>query len=252
VADDWELLGLEAGADAAALKAAYRARAKALHPDTSPPEEALANHLRFIAVRQAYDRLSRRLAAAAPRPSPAPRVSPAQRQPAAQRPAPAASRPAPAPAAARPAAAPAAGRAVAVPADQAYALYKAGIAHFARIHPSAWNEGESRLKTPIPGDGAEMYRLRRRVLTLIGDFPRAYQYFSQVASDYPDSPWAADSLDKLGRIEAMTARYRQIIESFTAWASDGPEAAERQRASHRRHRENYAGFPGRDRRDWER
>lgn len=49
----YEVLGLEPGADQAAIRRAYRQRIKEVHPDTEGGDEAA-----FRRVRQAYERLS--------------------------------------------------------------------------------------------------------------------------------------------------------------------------------------------------
>lgn len=55
VAEAYETLGLEPGADLAAVRRAYRERAKETHPDLGGDPEA------FIEVREAYERLRERL-----------------------------------------------------------------------------------------------------------------------------------------------------------------------------------------------
>jgi DnaJ-class molecular chaperone len=50
--DYYRILGVEPSAPAAAVKAAYRKQAFALHPDRNPSEEA---HAAFQAVQEAYD-----------------------------------------------------------------------------------------------------------------------------------------------------------------------------------------------------
>ena len=52
--DPWELLGLERGADAAAVKAAFRRAALECHPDVNAAPEAA---VRFAEVKRAADAL---------------------------------------------------------------------------------------------------------------------------------------------------------------------------------------------------
>ena len=79
--------------------------------------------------------------------------------------------------------------------DPAYALYRKGMDFFMAIHPSAWYSiGE-----------AKDEELSARVRELIRLFPRAYYYFSLVASEFPDSPWTPDARDKIAAIERIDA-----------------------------------------------
>ena len=55
--DYYELLGLQRGADDAAIKAAYRRLAKENHPDLRPGDEGAAK--RFQQVKAAFDVLRR-------------------------------------------------------------------------------------------------------------------------------------------------------------------------------------------------
>lgn len=52
--DPWEVLGLERGADAAAVKAAFRRAALSCHPDVNAAPEAA---VRFAEVKRAADAL---------------------------------------------------------------------------------------------------------------------------------------------------------------------------------------------------
>lgn len=58
IRDPYAVLGLERGADAAAVKLAYRRLAKACHPDVAPGDPAA--EARFHEIRRAYDLLQRR------------------------------------------------------------------------------------------------------------------------------------------------------------------------------------------------
>ncbi len=97
--------------------------------------------------------------------------------------------------------------------DPAYALYRKGMDCFMAIHPSAW----------YSIDEAKDEELRARVRELIRLFPRAYYFFSLVASEFPDSPWAPDARDKIAAIERRTPSYERIAESFGAYRRAGRE-----------------------------
>lgn len=58
IRDPYAVLGLERGADAAAIKLAYRRLVKACHPDVAPDDPAA--EARFHEIRRAYDLLQRR------------------------------------------------------------------------------------------------------------------------------------------------------------------------------------------------
>ena len=200
---DFQLLGIEETLDIAVIKKAYRARVKQLHPDTTENEKLINNHFLLVEVCKAYQRLI----------SSAPKNNPAR----AKRGAPSV------PVSAS--VAPRAGmsqsgmnRAVVKHVDPAYAYYKSGIEIFKKIHPNEWkNEERSVIATEIGTDEKEQREARQRVIDLVSLFPKAYYYFSVVANEYPESVWAADSIEKMSLIEARMVRYKSIIESFTSW-----------------------------------
>jgi outer membrane protein assembly factor BamD (BamD/ComL family) len=94
--------------------------------------------------------------------------------------------------------------------------------YFMMIHPSQWNVDTQRmLNTKIAGDGEEDQQIiKRKILDLVGLFPKAYYYFGIVVHEYPESAWAYDSQEKMGKIEERIGMYRRIIESFTSWNVD--------------------------------
>jgi hypothetical protein len=195
--DDFRILGIEDGSDEAAIKRAFRARAKALHPDLASGEDALARHSLFVEICAAYARLMGKENRAAPRPEPV-------------------STPAPVPAALQGCAT--SRMTPALHADPAYAFYKAGMRIYMSIHPSQWNFDTQRmLNTAIKGSESDQVAIKRKVLELVGLFPKAYYYFGLVAHEYPDSDWAFDAKEKMDRIEERIVRYRRIIESFSTW-----------------------------------
>jgi hypothetical protein len=194
VISDFRILGIDESADLAAIKSAFRRRAKELHPDLSPPEESLRRHDLFTQVCRAYRRLL--AGAAEPSRTGSPRAS-----------------------AAASARAPRRGLELAPHADQAYVFYRQGMRLFMSIHPSRWKlEPGVRVNTRIAGHEEEQELVKARVMDLVRLFPRAYYYFSIVAHEYPDSEWSEDASRKMATIEERIGRYRKIIESFDSQA----------------------------------
>jgi len=186
---DCRILGIEETGDEAAIKRAFRKRVKELHPDLAAGEDALRKHELFVQLCEAYKRL---LGEARPdiRPRPASKGAPKS------------------------------GGLVAY-SDPAYAFYKAGMSILMKIHPSQWNIDTQRmLNTRIAGSEVDQELIKRKVLDLVGLFPKAYYYFGIVVHEYPDSDWAFDAEEKMGRIEERIGRYRRIIESFSTWNRD--------------------------------
>jgi DnaJ domain len=199
---DCRILGIEETEDEAAIKRAFRKKVKELHPDLAAGEDALRKHALFVQLCDAYKRLLGRA-----RPDSRPR-------PAAK-------------------GAPKAGGLVAY-SDPAYAFYKAGMRILMKIHPSQWNIDTQRmLNTKIAGSEGDQELIKRKVLDLVGLFPKAYYYFGLVVHEYPESDWAFDAQEKMDRIEERIGRYRRIIESFSSWNVD-------EKASIARYREKYA------------
>ena len=185
---DYRILGLEEGADRARVKAAFRKRAKELHPDLSTEKDALARHDLFIEICKAYRRLLERAGDAADL------VRPAQPR------------------------SPSSGSLPKVHGDPAYVFYRQGMRQFMAIHPSKWNlDGLHALDAPIAGHEEEVEKNRLIVKELVRLFPKAYYYFSIVVHEYPDSPWADDSREKMKTIEERIAMYRRIVASFSDW-----------------------------------
>jgi hypothetical protein len=214
--DDFSILGIGATDDMAAIKAAYRRRVKEVHPDNSGGEVLLRNHLLFISINQAYGRLKARLGQ-----DPAARgggkVAGGQLQPRAK--------------AATAAGAAAGGRQAGLPAshaDPAWAFYRNAMKFFMQVHPSRWNSARSPFEAnKLPMDDAEREEKQRIVSELAGLFPKAYWYFSIVVNEYPESPWCADSREKMARIEELSGKYRKILESFKAWPEVAKDGARR-------------------------
>jgi hypothetical protein len=194
---DFRILGIDETDDVATIKSAFRKRARELHPDLARGEDALAKHELFARLCEAY----RRLLARSPGESGQP---PARSAPGAE--------------------------GLVPHADPAYAFYKAGMRIFMKIHPSQWNLDTQRmLNTKIAGNEEDQEIIRRKVLGLVEQFPRAYYYFGLVVHEYPESGWAFDAREKMGKIEERIRMYKRIIESFSSWNRDKKAAMERYR-----------------------
>lgn len=196
---DFQILGIEETDDRAAIKRAYRRRAKQLHPDTADSNALVNNHFLFVEVCKAYGRLMARA------PARASAGGDAVTKPAAQTVSPTAS------------------TGVIKHADSAYAYYKNGITIFGKIHPSEWKRrGRVGLSEAVGLDEADQREAQRKVMNLVALFPKAYWFFGVVANEYPESPWAADARDKMALIEERMVRYKSIIESFSSWSDFKP------------------------------
>ena len=196
---DYEILGLPEKADLATVRRAYRKRVKEIHPDVTTEADLLKNHLLFIRINKAYERL---LAAHGSSDFPAPAADSAAVSAGGFHPA---------------------DTGVTAYKDPAYAFYKAGMTQFMKIHPSQWSMETRRvLDKPGPPRIEELEKIQEKVRNLVRLFPKAYYYFSLVVHEYPESVWTHDAREKMTRIEEQTLRYRKIIESFTEHAREVP------------------------------
>lgn len=95
-----------------------------------------------------------------------------------------------------------------------YELYRRGIDVFERIHPSEWirvtknglfdpSAIEQRLES---NDAYQAATLR---------ISEAYQIFSELINNYPNSMWVVDSCDKLKMLDKMIVRYKKMMENCT-------------------------------------
>ena len=107
--------------------------------------------------------------------------------------------------------------------DPAYVFYKTAMTHFMKIHPSQWSvESKKILTKPSPLKEQELEKIKDKVRNLVKLFPKAYYYFSIVVHEYPNSVWFQDAKEKMALIEERTIRYKKIIESFTEHAKEIP------------------------------
>jgi hypothetical protein len=203
---DCRILGIDETRDISAIKSAFRRKMKELHPDLAPGDDPLKAHALFVGVCEAYRRLLGRLGSTTAEMPIAPRADD--------------------------------GQGLVAYSDPAYAFYKAGMRHLMRIHPSQWNLDTQRmLNTRIAGSEDDQEVIKGKVLDLVRLFPKAYYYFSIVAHEYPDSAWAFDAQEKMGKIEERIGRYRRIIESFSSWNVDKKDAIRQYQTKYGEHRE---------------
>jgi hypothetical protein len=194
---DFHILGIEETSDPQLIKQAYRKRVKETHPDYSSEKDSIKNHLLFIQINQAYNRLIKhngqiKSNIIPPAQTSAPQDSIQRHQ------------------------------------DPAYVFYKTGMKFFMKIHPSQWNPQKNLSDANVPPmEEEERQERKAKVMELIKLFPKAYYYFSIVAHEYPDSPWNADSLEKMKMIEDRTRIYMKILESFNAWPNVAKEKGKR-------------------------
>jgi hypothetical protein len=190
---DYDVLGITETKDISEIKSAYRKIVKEVHPDVATSGDPFKNHLRFIQITKAYERLTSS--------SPKGRTKPsrtATRRASAE-------------------------SGIVQHKDPAYAYYKTAMNYFRAIHPSFWRvDVSSALAKPSPMREEELAAIQTKTRALLGLLPRAYYYFSIVVHEHPESVWTDDAREKMRRIEDRTAMYKRIVESFTEHAKRVP------------------------------
>ena len=190
---DYDLLGIAETQDTSTIKSAYRKIIKEVHPDVATGGDSFTNHLRFIQVTKAYERLMVSLSKDRKRPVGTVRHQSSKEPGIVQH------------------------------KDPAYAYYKTAMNYFRKIHPSYWRIDVSRALTkPSPIREEELAAIQNRTRALLGLLPRAYYYFSIVVHEYPESVWTEDARDKMHQLEDRTALYERIVISFTEHAKIVP------------------------------
>ncbi len=184
---DFTILGIPETEDITIIKRAFRARVKELHPDVADATVEITNHYKFVAVCNAYERITtNKKANIKNTPS-----GISQR---------------------------AFEGGILQHKDPSYAYYKTACKYYELVHPSHWNVDQS---ITINGKTNDEKTLQKetlsRVKELVSLFPKAYYYFSVVVHEYPESVWVHDSREKMEIIEKRMVRYRKIIESFITW-----------------------------------
>jgi len=95
-----------------------------------------------------------------------------------------------------------------------YELYRSGVSVYERIHPSEWVKvtktglfDPSVLEQKVESSVAFQMATKR-----IGE---AYQIFSELINEFPNSIWAIDSRDKLKSLDKMLIRYKKMVKNCT-------------------------------------
>ena len=194
--NDYQILGIQEGSSLSEVKKAYRTRVKESHPDTAAAEDEFKNHLLFIEINKAYQRIigskeKKRVVKRQPT-GKAETISPQN-----------------------------GGEKVVVHKDPAYVFYKTGMNYFMKIHPSQWSRNKSK-QLPDPEKEEDIDKLKEKVRSLASLFPKSYYYFSIVVNEYPECPWYQDAKEKMIMIEERTVMYRKIIESFSEFKKAVP------------------------------
>lgn len=190
---DYDILRISETQDISVIRKAYRKIAKGIHPDVSNESDLIKNHLLFIQVNRAYQRLIGKLGNQDTLVDDISSSTSSDND------------------------------AVVQHKDPAYVFYKTAMTHFMKIHPSQWSvESKQILEKPNPLREEELEKIKEKVRNLVKLFPKAYYYFSIVVHEYPNSVWFQDSKEKMALIEERTVRYKKIIESFTEHAKKIP------------------------------
>ncbi|MBN2553562.1 MAG: DnaJ domain-containing protein [Spirochaetales bacterium] len=222
---DCELLGIRETRDLSRIRSAYRSIAKAVHPDIGTESEQLRNHVLFIRVTQAYERLLERLSSGDIRLGFGrdTRGGPGHGATGDTRGGPGHGATGDTRGGTTSGAQPPGESAVIPHKDPAYAYYKIATSYFSRIHPSYWRmDVKNALGLTSPARERELARIQDKTRELVSLFPKAYYYFSIVVHDYPQSMWVPDARDKMRQIEERTPLYEKIIASFTEHAKTVP------------------------------
>ena len=190
---DYDILHISETKDISAIRRAYRKIVKEIHPDVSSESDLIKNHLLFIQINRAYQRLIGQLKNQDALVDETSRSSSYDND------------------------------AVVRHKDPAYVFYKTAMTYFMKIHPSQWSvETRKILENLSPLKEEELEKIKDKVRNLVKLFPKAYYYFSIVVHEYPNSVWFQDAKEKMALIEERTIRYKKIIESFTEHAKEIP------------------------------
>ncbi len=191
----YKILGVDELAGLKEIRAAYHSKARLYHPDLPENMNILNNHLRMIQLNLAYNTLKSQfrnsLESTQPRHTAKPPPGePVHYQQSEQK------------------------EDLTLYKDPAYSYYKRGHLYYTKINPSRWVYlQEKELHDVEPSDHL-VDEVIRRIEETIDFFPKAYYYFSIVASEYLTSWWYDDAKEKIRKIEKLTPIYMKILESY--------------------------------------
>ncbi len=210
VTDVWHaLLGVDATATLADVKAAYHRAAKRHHPDLFPTSERNRREQEMMKINEAYLRLVSATVRGVESRHAGPSDQADDRRPPRGEP----------PAQTRPER-PGMGTNVGSLRDPAYVYYKQGFRYYGlgatqlyRKDPAVMRRQLAELRTCNP----HLLDLALRALTC---FERAHGYFRTVVEQYPQSIWARDARYKLRRIQRFNAIYHRICANVSRGIAD--------------------------------
>ncbi len=197
VTDVWHaLLGVDATAPLADVKAAYHRAAKRHHPDLFPAVERDRREQEMMKINEAYLRLvSSRIHGTETNQAASPSARETPRRPNGS-------------------------TDVGCLRDPAYVYYKHGFRYYGlgatqlyRKDPAVMRRQLAELRTCNP----HLLDLALRALTC---FERAHGYFRTVVERYPHSIWAGDARYKLRRIQRFNAIYHRICANVSRGIAD--------------------------------
>ncbi len=185
---DCEILGLAQTDDITAIKKAYRARVKTLHPDVINDVSDLKNHYLFVEVCKAYERL---VCKSKDNDGGKGRSTQSHTD---------------------------INNGIQKHKDPSYVYYKSACKYYETVHPTHWNLDQTiTVNGKTREDNELQEETKDKVRIIAGLLPKAYYYFSVVVHEYPESVWAQDAQEKMLLIEKRMRLYRKILESFNSW-----------------------------------
>lgn len=96
--------------------------------------------------------------------------------------------------------------------DPAYVYYKLGITYYGKGRETFFDRYEiTKERTRYLLDNRVILKL---AISCLGLFQKAYEYFSRVVDDYPDSIWRRDAQTKMYYLERYNAIYQRICRSI--------------------------------------
>ncbi len=94
--------------------------------------------------------------------------------------------------------------------EQDYALYKAGIVFYKRIHPSKFYK-QSSIDSLFSGFVEHDYETQLKVFRdMLDCFYVSERYFKRLIADYPNSIWKNDAIEKIKYMNDLKSRYYKM------------------------------------------